>query len=151
MWSFFPRYIHDFITCRRGAKKGFNRIIYPHEDLADVTMTHLSFPSGVHAHVFVSYFIHSNKKTCCCWLRGRRFLIIFLIAVQHAHKIHIGVDGVPVPSKADVRNIALARGSFLSQNKHFIIIWRHPTNHGYEGLRVLSSTGRRCLDGEIKA
>ena len=63
MWSFAP---HDISMILSLAEEEPNKVsatgsAYLHEDLADVTMTHLSFPCGVHAHVFVSW-LHPFKE-----------------------------------------------------------------------------------------
>ena len=89
-------------------------------------MTHLSFPNGVCAHVFVSW-LHPFKEQKLVVV-GSEGMAVFHdnqpweSKIQHyAHKININADGIPVPSKADVKNIPIIEEEPLKiECKHFI-------------------------------
>ena len=76
--------------------------------------------------------------------------------IQHyAHKININADGIPVPSKADVKNIPIIEEEPLKiECKHFIdciASGEVPRTDGQEGLRVLKvlQAAQDSLNSEV--
>jgi UDP-2-acetamido-3-amino-2,3-dideoxy-glucuronate N-acetyltransferase len=133
---------------------------YLHDRIADVTVSVLSFPSGVKAHIFVSW-LHPFKEQKIVVV-GDRQMAVFddvekenkLLLYPHAisWKNH-----VPVASKAAARPVPLALGEPLrAECLHFLECIRTrqlPRTDGQEGLRVLTVL-QRCqdaLDGKGQA
>lgn len=118
---------------------------YLHQQIADVTVTALSFPSGVRAHIFVSW-LHPFKEQKLVVV-GDRQMAVFddveetekLVLYPHsvAWKNHIPVvkkaDGKVVPVKADE--------PLRAECAHFLQCvcgGARPRTDAQEGLRVLS-------------
>ena len=108
LWSFAPHDISMILALvgEEPNKVSATGAAYLNLGLADVTMTHLSFPNGVCAHVFVSW-LHPFKEQKLVVV-GSEGMAVFHdnqpweSKIQHyAHKININADGIPVPSKAD--------------------------------------------------
>lgn len=148
LWSFAPHDISMILSLVGEEPDGVTATgaAYLHQVLADVTMTHLTFPSGVRGHVFVSW-LHPFKEQKLVVV-GSDGMAVFddtqpwESKVQHyAHKIDIDADGVPVPAKADARNVELVEDEPLKlECQHFmdcVASGEMPRTDGYEGLRVL--------------
>ena len=119
LWSFAPHDISmiltlceeqpDFVTAH-GA-------YHLHEKIADVTTTHLSFPSGVRAHVFVSW-LHPFKEQKLVVV-GDRGMAVFddgepwarkLLTYRHEIEWR---DGVPTANAADAEPVPLTEAEPL--------------------------------------
>lgn len=116
-----------------------------HERIADVTVSLLSFPSGVKAHIFVSW-LHPFKEQKLVVV-GDRQMAVFddlepvdkLLLYPHS----IGWrNQVPVPSRAEAQPVVFEPGEPLrAECRHFVDCLRTrsvPRTDGAEGLRVLT-------------
>lgn len=153
LWSFAPHDI-SMILALAGEEPeslyatGGN---YLHQKIADVTTTHLEFPSGLRAHIFVSW-LHPYKKQKLV-IVGNKKMAVFddtqpwpdkLQLYSHEIKWH---DHVPVPSKADPERLDIVPAEPLRiECEHFldcIVNGTRPLTDGNEGLRVLHGVYQR--------
>ncbi|PJI42522.1 MAG: oxidoreductase [Ferrovibrio sp.] len=147
LWSFAPHDISmilalvgsepDDVTAVGGA--------YLNRQVADVTTSHLSFPGGERAHVFVSW-LHPFKEQKLVVV-GERGMAVFddgepwdRKLLLYPHEIQ-WKDGVPVPNKATGQPIPLDESEPLKlECQHFIdciCTSSPPRTDGWEGVRVL--------------
>lgn len=118
---------------------------YLQEKIADVTMSTLSFPSGIRAHIFVSWLhpykeqkfivVGSEKMAVFNDVEKRDKLLVF------PHKIS-WKGNIPVPDRkdAEVVEIDLGHEPLRQECSHFLECVRLrnvPKTDGEEGLRVL--------------
>jgi len=147
LWSFAP---HDLsmILALVGTEPSEVHAVgsWPlHREVADVTTTHLSFPGGEQAHVFVSW-LHPYKEQKLVVV-GDRGMAVFddrepweskLSIYPHRVDWH---DGLPQPVWADAEPIAVKPGEPLeAECRHFLDCvgtGETPRTDGAEGLRVL--------------
>lgn len=118
---------------------------YLHDRIADVTVSLLSFPSGIKAHVFVSW-LHPYKEQKLI-IVGERQMAVF-DDVQKERKLTLYPHGiswkacVPVPNKAAACLVPITAAEPLrAECQHFlecIQTRRTPRTDGKEGLRVLT-------------
>lgn len=119
---------------------------YLHPDIADVTTTHLTFPSGPQAHVFVSW-LHPFKEQRLVVV-GSDAMAVFDDTKPWAEKLVVfdhevnWVDDVPTAHRAEPRSVAVAEDEPLRvECQHFLdcVSTRStPRTDGEEGLRVLT-------------
>ena len=148
LWSFAPHDI-SMILALVGASPDQVAAVgasYLHETIADVTTTHLSFPGGERAQVFVSW-LHPYKEQKLVVV-GDQAMAVFddgepwetkLLVYRH----HIAWrNSKPVPQKAEGEPIAVERTEPLRlECAHFldcIATGATPRTDGREGVRVLS-------------
>ena len=118
---------------------------YLHQRIADVTTTHLDFPSGLKAHIFVSW-LHPFKEQKLVVV-GDRKMVVFddtldwpekLLIFPHRIEWH---NNMPVPVKANPERVEYPRDEPLKREcLHFlncIANGDRPATDGNEGLRVL--------------
>jgi len=118
---------------------------YLHQKIADVTTTHLEFPSGIRAHIFVSW-LHPFKEQKLVVV-GDKKMAVFNDTKSWDQKLSIypheinWENNVPIPSKAEPENIMLAESEPLGlECQQFLKCIREgcvPKTDGNEGLRVL--------------
>lgn len=149
LWSFAPHDI-SIILSLTGEDPSYIDSVgsnFLHAHIADVTMTNLKFPSGIGAHIFVSWLNPFKEQRLV--VVGSQGMLVFddtqpveKKLVLYPHSI-TWKDGAPVPQKAEEISIKLADfweeplkaecraflGSVKSGNK--------PITSGEEGLRVL--------------
>lgn len=146
LWSFAPHDISVILgllqemPCEVHAQGGN----YLHEQIADVTMSLLSFPSGVKAHIFVSW-LHPFKEQKLV-IVGERQMVVF-DDVEPVNKLmlypHVieWKNQVPVAHKAQAVPVEVDSGEPLrAECEHFLDCIRdrrQPRTGGEEGLRVL--------------
>jgi UDP-2-acetamido-3-amino-2,3-dideoxy-glucuronate N-acetyltransferase len=125
---------------------------YLHDQIADVTVSLLSFPSGVKAHIFVSW-LHPFKEQKLIVV-GDRQMAVFddletenkLVVYPHAitWKNHL-----PVPTKAKAEPVPVKSTEPLREEclhfLHCIQTRETPRTDGNEGLRVLTVL-QRCQE-----
>lgn len=152
LWSFAP---HDVsmilsligaepqrVTCTGG--------YFLHQQVADVTTTHMAFPGGEQAHVFVSW-LHPFKEQKLIVV-GSEGMAVFddgeawdCKLLLYPHRIEWR-DNLPTPSKAEAVPILVTQAEPLRQEcQHFLdCIARNstPRTDGREGLRVLRVLAR---------
>jgi len=145
LWSFAP---HDIsvmlallgesptrVSCNGGA--------YLNHDVVDVTLSHFDFPSGVQAHIFVSW-LHPVKEQKLVVV-GSDKMAVFDDTAEHKlvlypHKVE-WKNRIPTAIKADAEVVTLDSSEPLrAECQHFldcIESRQTPVSDGAEGLRVL--------------
>ncbi len=118
---------------------------YLHQQIADVTVSLLSFPSGVRAHIFVSW-LHPYKEQKLVVVGERKMAVFDDMEKKdklllYAHSID-WKNNIPVANKADAHPVPIASGEPLrAECQHFLDCLRNrtkPRTDGEEGLLVLS-------------
>lgn len=147
LWSFAPHDISVMLgllneTPDTVRAQGGN---YLHQQIADVTISLLSFPSGVKAHIFVSW-LHPFKEQKLIVVGDRKMAVFDDMEKKdklllYPHSID-WKDNVPVANKADAQPIELDQEEPLrAECRHFldcVATRTTPRTDGEEGLRVLS-------------
>jgi UDP-2-acetamido-3-amino-2,3-dideoxy-glucuronate N-acetyltransferase len=161
LWSFAP---HDIsvilalldempasVSCQGGG--------WLNHEVVDVTLSHFTFPSGVQAHIFVSW-LHPVKEQKLVVVGSEKMAVFDDTSVDklvlYPHKIE-WKNRVPTAIKADGEVVALEAGEPLrAECEHFLtcIETRNsPVSDGVEGLRVLQvldACQRALHNGVIK-
>ncbi len=147
LWSFAP---HDVSMILALAGEEPERVMcvggnYLHKRIADVTTTHLDFPSGLKAHIFVSW-LHPFKEQKLVVV-GERKMAVFDDTLPWGEKLllyahQIKWEGnLPVPARAEPQAVEVPEVEPLrAECEHFlecIARGRQPLTDGEEGLRVL--------------
>ena len=162
LWSFAP---HDISVILHLLRERPNQIhahggSYLHPERADITLTTLSFPSGVTGHIFVSW-LHPYKEQKLVVV-GDRGMAVFddvaterkLIIYRHAVEWK---DRVPVPRRENAEEVSFAPEEPLrAECRHFLdclATRRTPWTDGVEGLAVLEvlEASQQSLDGRRTA
>ena len=148
LWSFAP---HDISMILSLAEEEPESVMttggnYLHQKIADVTITHLEFSSGLRAHVFVSW-LHPFKDQKLVVVGDRKMAVFDdtqpwndkLLLYQH--EIH-WKNHMPVPTRADAERVDIREEEPLRQEcRHFLECMNKrstPITDGHEGLRVLN-------------
>jgi len=125
---------------------------YLHEQIADTTVTLLSFPSGVKAHIFVSW-LHPFKEQKLIVVGDRKMAVFDDMEKKdklllYPHSIQ-WKSQIPVANRADAEPVELQTKEPLREEcQHFlesVQTRRQPRTDGEEGLRVLSVL-QRCQE-----
>ena len=147
LWSFAPHDISMILSLAREEPEcvmatGGN---YLHKKIADVTTTHLEFPSGLKAHVFVSW-LHPFKEQMLVVV-GDRNMAVFRDTVPWGEKLLLyphnisWQNGVPIPDKKDAARVEVEQSEPLkAECSHFIECMRSrstPVTDAREGIEVL--------------
>lgn len=147
LWSFAPHDISMILSLIGSEPKSVDAVggYYLHKTIADVTTTHLSFPAGEQAHIFVSW-LHPFKEQKLVVV-GDRGMAVFDDGQIWKNKLAIYPhqiewrEGLPSPAKAEAVYVDVQEAEPLTEEcKHFIhciITNTTPLTHGEEGLRVL--------------
>jgi UDP-2-acetamido-3-amino-2,3-dideoxy-glucuronate N-acetyltransferase len=118
---------------------------YLHQQIADVTVSMLSFPSGVKAHVFVSW-LHPFKEQKLVIVGDRKMAVFDDLEKKdklllYPHSID-WKNNVPMANRADAQVVEIAASEPLREEcAHFLeCVERRvrPRTDGEEGLRVLT-------------
>ncbi len=155
LWSFAP---HDISMLLRLAGEEPSQIesvgtFALHERIADITVTHMTFPSALKAHVFVSW-LHPSKEQRLVVI-GDRAMAVFDDRADWSQKLAIfegsvsWEGGVPVANPAEPRYVPIDEAEpLLNEMAHFVDCVgtrATPRTDGNEGLRVL-----RTLDAATR-
>jgi UDP-2-acetamido-3-amino-2,3-dideoxy-glucuronate N-acetyltransferase len=145
LWSFAP---HDLSTILMlvGQQPGAVQAsggTYLQQGVPDVTITALSFPNGVKAHVFVSW-LHPFKEQKLVVIGDRKMAVFDDLAkdklVLYPHQVS-WVDQAPVARRADAEVVPVPADEPLAlECRHFLECVKHrtrPRTDGREALRVL--------------
>jgi UDP-2-acetamido-3-amino-2,3-dideoxy-glucuronate N-acetyltransferase len=145
LWSFAP---HDIsvilsllnemparVSCQGGA--------FLNHDVCDVTLSHFDFPSGVQAHIFVSW-LHPVKEQRLVVVGSEKMAVFDDTAedklVLYPHKVE-WLNRVPTAVKAKGEVVDLEdREPLRAECQHFLDCVESrtsPVSNGAEGLRVL--------------
>lgn len=160
LWSFAPHDISMILALvgeepERVSAVGGN---FLHKRIADVTTTHLDFPCGAKAHVFVSW-LHPFKEQKLVVV-GEHKMAVFDDTLPWEEKLKlyhhkIGLEnGVPVAAKAPAEAVALEQGEPLkAECVHFldcVATGERPRTDAEEGLRVLAvlDAAQQSLDAD---
>lgn len=148
LWSFAPHDISMILGLTGQEPDGVDAVgsQHLHDQISDMTTTHLTFADGVRAHVFVSW-LHPFKEQKLVVI-GDKGMAVFDDTQEWANKLtlypHIvsWKNGIPSPEKADAKPVALEFSEPLKNEcQHFadcILNRSQPRTNGWEGLRVLS-------------
>ena len=147
LWSFAPHDISMILGLVGSEPDGVWAVgsKYLHQSIADVTTTHLSFPAGERAHIFVSW-LHPSKEQRLVVV-GDRGMAVFddgqpweSKLVLYRHRIDWR-DGRPEPVRATGDPVGVEPSEPLQlECRHFLESMangRPPRTDGREGLRVL--------------
>jgi UDP-2-acetamido-3-amino-2,3-dideoxy-glucuronate N-acetyltransferase len=158
LWSFAPHDISMILSLvgeepESVSATGGN---YLHQKIADFTTTHFEFPSGLKAHIFVSW-LHPFKEQKLVVV-GDRNMAVFDDTrpwneklVIYPHQI-TWENNIPVPAKAEPKSVDILEHEPLSMEcEHFlqcIATGETPLTDGREGLRVLRilNASQRSMD-----
>ena len=146
LWSFAP---HD-ISVILGLMDEFpervscNGGTYLSSDVPDVTLSEFSFPSGVHAHIFVSW-LHPFKEQRLVVIGSEKMAVFDDTADQKLvlfpHRVE-WKGKVPTAVKAEGETVSITPSEpLLNECRHFVeCIEKNekPLTDGEEGLRVLT-------------
>ena len=158
LWSFAPHDISMILSLigeepEAVVATGGN---YLHKKIADVTTTHLEFPSGLRAHIFVSW-LHPFKEQMLVVVGDRKMAVFNDTKpwkdklLLYPHEIR-WENNIPVPAKAEPEKLDIPKDEPLRlECEHFldcISNGKKPITDGREGLRVLKilKASQRSLD-----
>ena len=168
LWSFAPHDISMILTLagEEPASVVATGGNYLHKEIADVTTTHLEFPSGLRAHIFVSW-LHPFKEQKLVVVGDRKMAVFDdtqpwpekLLLYPHEIKWK---DQQPVPTKGEPERVELPPQEPLRlECQHFLeclAAGKPPRTDGAEGLRVLRilnasqySIDHQCCQVALKA
>ena len=146
LWSFAP---HDIAIILRLVGSWPARVsatggTYLQTNVADVTVTNIEFPSGVRAHIFVSW-LHPYKEQKLVVIGSRRMAVFDDVRTEDKLVVYDqGVDfinGEPIARKSSpVAETIESREPLREQSLRFlqcIATRRRPLTDGQSGLRVL--------------
>ena len=157
LWSFAPHDLSMILSLIGSEPEKVDAVggYYLHDAIADVTTTHLAFPGGERAHVFVSW-LHPFKEQRLVVI-GEKGMLVFedsnpewdkkLALYRH----DIDTSGpAPVPTAAKPEYIVVPKGEPLKDEcRHFVEAIENgttPRTDGHEGLRVLEVLSRAEAD-----
>ena len=147
LWSFAP---HDISMILSLAGEDPETVLttggnYLHQKIADVTTTHFEFPSGLQAHIFVSW-LHPFKEQKLVVV-GDRKMAVFNDTLAWEDKLLLypheisWQNNIPVPARAEPERVGIPQAEPLRQEcQHFldcISNGSRPITDGHEGLKVL--------------
>lgn len=146
LWSFAP---HDISVILSLTGEMPESVIgqggaYLHASITDVTVTCLSFPSGIKAHIFVSW-LHPFKDQKLVIVGEKGMLVFDDVAekeklILYPHEISWR-EGQPVPEKKEAQVIEVEKKEPLKEEcLHFIECInesKRPLTDGWEGVRTL--------------
>ena len=146
LWSFAP---HDISVILALADEMPDEVLssganYLHPKVADVTLSSLSFPSGIRAHIFVSW-LHPYKEQRLVVVGDRKMAVFNDVEPEdklllYPHRIE-WKDHLPVPDKKEAERVVVDKKEPLREEcLHFVNCVREnirPITDGEEALRVL--------------
>ncbi len=158
LWSFAPHDISMILTLAGAPPETVSATggFYLHQKIADVTTTHLSFPTGLQAHIFVSW-LHPFKEQKLVVVGDSKMAVFDDTQpwqdklLLYPHKIN-WQNNLPVPIKAEPERPTITQSEPLKEEcRHFLDCIqnnRSPVTDGAEGLRVLRilRAAQRSLD-----
>ncbi|MCC7410763.1 MAG: Gfo/Idh/MocA family oxidoreductase [Gammaproteobacteria bacterium] len=127
LWSFAPHDISMILALVGSLPEEVTAVgaSYLHKTIADVTTTHLAFPGGENAHVYVSW-LHPFKEQKLVVV-GDAGMAVFNDCEPWSNKLVVyrhridWKDGIPVPNKADGQAIEVGQAEPLrAECEHFL-------------------------------
>ncbi|AKG53557.1 oxidoreductase [Dehalogenimonas sp. WBC-2] len=161
LWSFAPHDIDVMLslageTPQSVSCHGGN---YLNHDIADVTVTNLSFPSDIRGHIFVSW-LHPYKEQRLVAVGSKGMAVFDDLATDHKltiYREHIDWStGIPVPQKNGGQVVEIESIEPLkSECQHFldcISTRQQPLTDGHNGLATLKilAAAQSSLENEGK-
>jgi len=153
LWSFAPHDISVMLALleEEPCAVSCHGANYLNQNVADVTMSEFVFPSGVQAHIFVSW-LHPFKEQRLVIVGSDKMAVFDDAAddklVLYPHKIN-WENRVPIAIKAEGEPIPIeTREPLRAECEHFlecIKSRKQPRSDGQEGLRVLKIL-RKCQE-----
>ena len=160
LWSFAPHDISMILSLAGEPPESVSATggCFLHKKIADVTTTHMEFPSGLQAHIFVSW-LHPFKEQKLVVVGDQKMAVFddtqpwpdkLLI---YAHQIN-WENNLPVPVKAEAERLSIDQDEPLKlECLHFldhISSGKQPVTDGSEGLQVLKvlNAAQRSLDSD---
>lgn len=157
LWSFAPHDLSMILSLvgQEPSEVTATGGYYLHKAIADVTTTHLAFPNGEQAHVFVCW-LHPFKEQKLVVV-GELAMAVFDDGEPWEHKLllyphkiewrQLGAGGaIPVPQRAEADPVAVEAGEPLRlECRHFLDCIEsgcRPLTDGREGVRVLRVLSR---------
>jgi UDP-2-acetamido-3-amino-2,3-dideoxy-glucuronate N-acetyltransferase len=154
LWSFAPHDISVILGLVGEMPDGIDAQggNYLHDQIADVTISLLSFPSGIKAHVFVSW-LHPYKEQKLIVVGDRQMAVFDDVEEENKLTLYPHViswkGSIPVPNKAKACPVPVESVEPLrAECAHFlecIQTRQTPRTDGQEGLRVLTVL-QQCQD-----
>lgn len=145
LWSFAPHDISVILMLLDACPESLSTTggNYLQHDVADVTMTNMSFPGGVRAHIFVSW-LHPFKEQKLVVVGDKKMAVFDDMTDEklflYPHKIE-WKNSMPVASKAETETVSFEMVEPLrAECRHFLDCMEKdltPVTDGKEGLRVL--------------
>jgi UDP-2-acetamido-3-amino-2,3-dideoxy-glucuronate N-acetyltransferase len=147
LWSFAPHDISMVLALAGAEPLEVSAIgaCYLHKAIADTTMTHLRFASGINAHVYVSW-LHPFKEQKLVVI-GEAGMAVFDDQRGWGEKLQVYMHridwrkGAPVPMAAEPTPVPIeAAEPLILECGHFlgaVASGSRPRTDGHEGLRVL--------------
>jgi len=146
LWSFAPHDISIILLLLNEMPQEVSAYggSYLHQDIADVTITTMSFGSGVRAHIFVSW-LHPYKEQKLVVVGSKKMAVFDDVSsknklVLYEHQIE-WIDRVPVPHQQEGIPIEFAMTEPLKlECQHFLDCLESrckPQTDGGSGLKVL--------------
>jgi UDP-2-acetamido-3-amino-2,3-dideoxy-glucuronate N-acetyltransferase len=146
LWSFAPHDISVILYLLNEQPESVyaNGGGYVKNDIADVTLTMMDFPSGVKSHIFVSW-LHPFKEQKLVVVGGKKMAVFDELTEEklflYPHKIE-WQQRIPVACKAEAEVVPVDMSEPLKlECQHFLDCVENdhtPLTDGYEGLRVLT-------------
>src|SRR5216683_2319221 len=160
LWSFAPHDISVILSLldEMPARVACQGSAYLNQNVADVTLSHFQFPSGVQAHIFVSW-LHPIKEQRLVVVGSEKMAVFDDTAenklVLYPHKVE-WKNRIPTAVKANAEAVALDGSEPLrAECQHFldcVATRTSPVSNGAEGLRVLrvlDACQRALRDGGV--
>src|SRR5439155_10719917 len=160
LWSFAPHDISVMLALlnEMPARVSCDGGAYLNRDVSDVTLSHFDFPSGVQAHIFVSW-LHPVKEQRLVVVGSEKMAVFDDTSdhklVLYPHRVE-WKNRVPTAVKAEGEIVALAdREPLRAECQHFldcVASRSSPVSDGAEGLRVLrvlDACQRALIDGPV--
>ena len=145
LWSFAPHDISVILSLlgEEPSSVSCNGNSYISEAVADVTLSRFAFPSGVAAHIFVSW-LHPFKEQRLVVVGSEKMAVFDDSAVHklvlYPHRVE-WKNRIPIVEKAEAAPVEIEAAEPLSSEcRHFLDCLesrREPLTGGREGVRVL--------------
>jgi len=144
LWSFAPHDISVLLTLLGEMPDSVSALggCYLHHEIADVTISTLRFPSGVKAHIFVSW-LHPYKEQKLVVVGDRKMAVFDDTSADRKLQIYDEgiewVNRIPVPRKKDPVAIEVEQAEPLRREcVHFLDCVRNGTPAKTDGRSALS-------------
>lgn len=146
LWSFAPHDISVILLLLNEMPQAVSAHggCYLHRDIADVTVTTMSFASGVKAHIFVNW-LHPYKEQKLVVVGEQKTAVFDDVAPQNKLRLYDyqieWANGVPVPRQQEPTAVEFTMTEPLKlECQHFLdclVSRRKPKVDGHKGLQVL--------------